>query len=90
MCDTTASEVGGGPTTIKLTGERGPPGPPGPPGEGVEGKQVRPTPLWWSILQVHPKTHFDVSTGAFRFTGVQRREGKISYLRSTKITFFFF
>jgi len=36
-CITTASEVGSGPPTIKVTGE---PGPPGPPGEGVEGKQV--------------------------------------------------
>lgn len=39
-CQITASEVGSGPPTIKVTGERGPPGPPGPSGEGVEGKQV--------------------------------------------------
>ncbi len=40
VCQGTSSEVGSGPSTIKVTGERGPPGPPGPPGEGVEGKQV--------------------------------------------------
>ncbi len=40
VCQDTTSEVGSGPSTIKVTGERGPPGPPGPPGEGVEGKQV--------------------------------------------------
>lgn len=39
-CQTTASEMGGGPPTIKVTGERGPPG---PSGEGVEGKQVSMT-----------------------------------------------
>lgn len=40
MCEGTTSEVGSGPSTIKVTGERGLPGPPGPPGDGVEGKQV--------------------------------------------------
>lgn len=45
VCQTTVSEVGSGPSTIKVAGEQGPPGPPGPPGEGVEGKQVSMTVL---------------------------------------------
>lgn len=68
MCDASASEFGSGPSTIKLTGERGPPGPPGPPGEGVEGKQVRLKTvysagvvyIWCSFEFKEPKTHFDV------------------------------